>query len=280
MESSRLGSELNVKGPILSAGNGQNFGSGAIKLDSAQLMDKILQALDEHKPLSVVSVGATEAFVMAQYTIYSEEEFMGHREAFNANLGERSGFFHRGVSFPNRQARDDAVEAARKADIVGYNTIVREARDLAEQVFHAHNIHLHYIFEANIRRVFMFSQPQKFYTMLRNRKIFLIGSLAPDARHSLNLKLKDRLNFDIVGAIPIYAYEEIPLVKEEIKNYDFDLCILAAGTNALILAPYIAETYQKVAFDIGWGMQSLITGEVVHDMWIDEVIGLENLLQM
>ncbi len=249
-------------------------------LNSSQLMDKILQALAAQEPLSIVSVGATEAFVMAQYTLFSEEEFMSHREAYNANRGERSGFFHRGIRFPNLQARDDAVEAAKKADIVGYNTIVDDARSLAKRVFKAYDIKPKYAFEANLRRVLMFSQKEKFEEMLSGKKILLVGSLAPEARIALNRNLKAKLEFDIVGTIPIFDNEEIPQVKLEIAKYDFDLCILAAGTNALILAPYIAATYQKVALDIGWGIQSLITGEVVHDMWIDEVIGLENLLKM
>ncbi|MDD3365455.1 MAG: GT-D fold domain-containing glycosyltransferase [Syntrophomonas sp.] len=249
-------------------------------LSSGQLMDKILHAIEAKEPLSIVSVGATEAFVMAQYTIYSEKEFMSHREAYNANRGERSGFFHRGIRFPNIQARDDAVEAAKKASIVGYNTIVNDAKSLANKVFKAYDIRPQYIFEANLRRVLMFSQKEKFKEMLRGKKILLIGSLAPEARIALNRNLKTKLGFDIVGAISIYDNEEIPQVKKEIEKYDFDLCILAAGTNALILAPYIAETYGKVAFDIGWGIKSLITGEVVHDMWIDQIIGLENLLNM
>lgn len=260
-----LSSDLTLDAPLLS---------------SSQLMDKILYALENKEPLSIVSVGATEAFVMAQYTLYSEEEFMSHREAYNANRGERSGFFHRGIRFPNIQARDDAVEAAKKANIVGYNTIVDDARSLANQVFKAHNIHPQYSFEANIRRVIMFSQKEKFEEMLKGRKILLIGSLTPEAKTALDKNLKAKLGFDIVGAITIYDYEEIPQVKREIENYDFDLCIIAAGTNALILAPYIAETYGKVALDIGWGIKSLITDEVIHDSWIDEIIGLENLFNM
>ncbi|MEN6325097.1 MAG: GT-D fold domain-containing glycosyltransferase [Syntrophomonas sp.] len=249
-------------------------------LSSGQLMDKILQALEAKEPLSVVSVGATEAFVMAQYSIYSEEEFMNHREAYNANRGERSGFFHRGIRFPNIKARNDAVEAAKKASIVGYNTIVPDAKLFVAQVFAAYDISPKYGFEANIRRVFMFSQKAKFEAMLKGRKILLIGSLAPEAKIALESKYKDKLGLDIAGAITIYENNEIPQVKEEIAKYDFDLCILVAGTNALILAPYISETYGKVTFDIGWGMQSLITDEVVHDLWIDEEIGLQNLLDM
>jgi hypothetical protein len=50
-------------------------------LGSAGLLDSIIQALDGKKPFSVVSVGATETFVLAQYTVLKEEEFMTHPEA-------------------------------------------------------------------------------------------------------------------------------------------------------------------------------------------------------
>lgn len=248
-------------------------------LTCEQLMDRILNALKKGEPLSVVSVGQTEAFVMAQYTLLPEDVFLAHREAYNANLGEKSGFFHRGIRFPNIQARDDAVAAVKRADIVGYNLVVEVAREFAEKVFQACSIELQQRFEANLRRVFMFSQKDKFEEMLQGRKILLISSLAPEAAMTLH-HLKTQLNLTIAGAIPIYEYEDIPAVKQALDSCDFDLCFLAAGVNALILAPYIAEKYGKVAFDIGWGMKSFITGEIVTDEWVTDIIGIENLLRM
>ncbi|HWP96284.1 MAG TPA: GT-D fold domain-containing glycosyltransferase [Syntrophomonadaceae bacterium] len=249
-------------------------------LHSAELMDRLIHALDYKEPLSVVSVGQTEAFVMAQYAIYSEEEFMSHREAYNANRGETKGFFHRGIRFPNREARDATVEAVKKADVIGYNLHVETARVFTERVFSAYNIEPRCVFEANIRRVFMYSQEEKCQEMLRERKILLIGSLAAEAAAVLNARLKSKLGFNIVGALPIYEYEEISDVQRMIADYDFDLCFLAAGVNAVILASFIAEKYGKVAFDIGWGMQSMIKGYVTIDSWVSNHIGIENLFRM
>lgn len=243
-------------------------------------MDAIQTALDQKQPLSIVSVGQTEAFVMAQYTIYSEEEFMSHREAYNANQAVRSGFLHRGIRFPNIAARDDAVAASRKADIIGYNLIEPWAKQFTEKVFSAYQIEPELIFEANIRRVFMFSQQARFENILQGKDVLLIGSLAPEAKIAMESKYLDKLDFNIVDAISIYEYEEIPYVKDQVCRYDVDLCLLGAGVNALILAPFVAENCQAVAFDIGWGIKSLIDGEVVRDSFIDEVIGLENLINM
>lgn len=256
--------------------------SESIVLNSGQLMDKVIQALDDKKPLSVISVGATESFVMAQYTIFPEEEFMAHPEAWIANQGVKSGYHHRGIRFPNVQLRDEVVEAVRKADIVGYNTVVKtmDAGLLTEKVFDAYDIQPKYIFEANLRRVLMISQKEKWEKMLQNKKILLISSIADKAKEGLEQSFKDKLNFDIVGTIPIFEYEDIPNVKKEIEQYDFDLCLIAAGTNAILLATHIAEQHGKVAVDIGSGMESLYTGETVTDEWIESIIGLDNIMKM
>ena len=249
-------------------------------LNSAQLMHKIWLALEKRQGLSVVSIGQTEAFVMAQYVLFSEEEFLSHREAEIANQGSREGFMHRGIRFPNVAARDEAVEAVKKADIVGYNTIEPVARDLTEKVFALHQIHPRFYFEAHLRRVLMFSQKERFERILAGRRILLIGALAPQAALVLNTKLKRRLGFEIAAAIPLYEFEEIPWVKEQIARYNFDLCLLGAGVNAVILSLYIARHLGKVAVDLGSGMESLITGKIVTDSFINEVIGLDRLLQM
>lgn len=254
--------------------------AASVCLNSGQLMDRALAALEKREPLSIISVGQTEAFVMAQYSLYTEQEFMRHREAYNANRGEMSGFMHRGIRFPNLPARDEAVQAARQADIVGFNTIEKNARRLTEQVFDYFSITPPFYFEANIRRVFMYSQREKFETMLAGRKVLLISSIAPQAGKSLEEELQEKLRFEVAGTIPIWEYGEIPAVKEALTKYEFDLCFLAAGVNATILAPYIARTYGKVAFDIGWGMKSFITGSVVTDSFITEVIGMENLFKL
>lgn len=244
-------------------------------------MDRILYSLRHKNPCSIVSVGQTEAFVMAQYKIYSEKEILNHGEAKRANRGVKEGFNHRGIRFPNLKARNETVEAVRNAHIVGYNTIVKTGKELADKVFSAYRLHPPYMFEANIRRVIMFSQEEKFKEMLRGRKILLIGSLAEKAKHALEKNLQNELAFKITGAIPIYEYEEIPDVKKQILYHpDFDLCLLAAGVNAVILSTFIAQKCKKVAFDIGWGMKSLITGKIVEDMWLNSRIGLDRIMRM
>lgn len=254
--------------------------SSPLWLNSSRLMDEILKSLEKRRPCSIVSLGATEAFVMAQYTLFSEEEFMQHPEALVANRGARGGHGHRGISFPNLRARDDTVEAVRKARIVGYNSLVEPAREMAEKVLEAYAIQPRYLFEANIRRVLLFSQREKFEAMLRGRKLLLISSLAPRLKVLRQQEYKDRLDCDLVAALSIYDYEEIPEVKRQLDRYDFDLCLLAAGVNAIILATHIAESLGKVAFDIGWCMETMISGEIFVDPWLGNIIGLEKLLQM
>jgi hypothetical protein len=192
----------------------------------------------------------------------------------------KEGFYHRGIRFPNPQAQQQVLEAVKAADFIGYNTLEVNAKMITERVFSLYDIEPKRIFEANIRRVFMKSQEEKFKQMLKDRKVLLIGSLASQAMTSLKARYSEELGCEIVGAIPIYEYEDIPNVKQELRHYTFDICFLSAGINAVILAPYIAQNFGKVAFDIGSGMKTFITNEVVTDSFIDDVIGLDSLMNM
>ncbi len=248
-------------------------------------MNKILYSLDHQVPLSVVSVGATETFVLAQYHVLSESKFMKHDEARVAKKGKKRGHEHRGIRFPNINARDLAIQALRKVDVVGYNLLLwydMESGQLTEKVFDHYDIWPKYIFEAHIRRVIMFSQQEKFHQMLQNRKILIVCSYADEVKKALISKLQNKLHFEIVATVKIEEFEDLERSKEEIKQYNFDLCLLAAGINAVILAPFISSNLGKVAFDLGQGMESLITGEIVDEPkgFIENTIGLDNLLKL
>lgn len=249
-------------------------------INSKKLLDIIITKLEKKQPYAVVSVGATEAFVMAQYTLFSEAEIMSHPETLIANRGKQSGFEHRGIRLPNIELRNEMIKAVKKADIVGYNTIVKSAQTMTEDVFEIYDIKPPLLFEANIRRVIMFSQKERFENMLAGQKILLIGSLANQAKLSLEQKYKKKLGLHIVGALSINEYNEISQIKDQIAKYDFDLCLLSAGSSAVILSTYISHFFGKVAFDIGWGLQSLITGRVVTDEWLTSIIGINNIMRM
>lgn len=256
---------------------------GTKVLNSGEVMDKVIDALMHKIPYAVISVGATEAFVMAQYHIMPEEEFMNHPEASVAFAKTARGHYHRGILFPNTEARDMAVDAVKICDIVGYNTIFwkNDAGEFTEKVFDYYDIWRKYCFEAYIRRVVMFSQKAKFHKMLEGRKILIVCGYADEVKESLNKILKKDLHFEIVGAVYVNQFEDIPTAKEEMANVDFDLALLAAGTNAIILAGYIKEELGKVAFDIGVGMESLARGYFFDDSdFIKKYIGLDKLMEM
>ena len=257
----------------------------AKQLTSGEIMDRILRCLKKQRPLSIVSVGQTEAVVMGQDQFDTDhvlKKFRKHykKEKKIANKGAQEGFYHRGIRFPNPIAQMEGIAAVNTADIVGYNTIEENSKEITERVFSIYNIEPKEYFEANIRRVFMKSQKDKFEDILRNRKVLLIGSLAEKAKKGLEDRYGKTLGVQVVGALPIYSYEDIPTIKKQLKTIDFDICFLGAGINALILAPYIASRYGKVAFDIGSGMQTFITDEIVTDSWINEIIGLDRLMKM
>jgi spore maturation protein CgeB len=256
---------------------------GTQMLTSGEVMDKILFALKNKIPYAIISVGATETYVMAQYHILSEKEFMNHPEAKVARDKVKRGHDHRGILFPNTEARDMAIDAVKVCDIVGYNTIFWEndVGEFTEQVFDTYDIWRKYCFEAYIRRVIMISQKDKFEKMLEGRKILIVCGYADEVKETLNANLKKRLNFEIVGAVKVNQFEDIPRAKEEIANYDFDLALLAAGTNAIILAGFIKEKLGKVAFDIGNGMENLAKGYFFDEFdFLENYVGLDRLMEM
>ena len=257
--------------------------SKPIVLSSGELMDKILTALDRRKPCPVVSLGASETFVLAQETVLTYRQIIRHAEAEVANKGVKRGHEHRGIRFPNLTARDDLAKALRKIDIVGINLKLHDLHSglLTEKVLKYYNLTPTYTFEAYIRRVIMFSQKEKLEQMLKGRRIIIICGYADEVAAALNKNLRDKLRFTIVKAIKIHEFEELPRVKREIQVLDFDLALLAAGLNAIILAAYIATVKGKVAFDIGQGMESFITGQIVDENgFLSSTIGILNLLAL
>ncbi|MCR8632482.1 GT-D fold domain-containing glycosyltransferase [Paenibacillus radicis (ex Xue et al. 2023)] len=253
------------------------------RLHSGEVMDKVIYALDNKIPYAVVSVGETEAFVMAQYYILSEEEFMNNKEATIANEKIERGHQHRGILFPNTAARDMAIDAVKICDIVGYNTFFwkKNAGQFTEKVFDTYDIWRKYYFEAYIRRVIIYSQEKKFHQMLRGKNILIVCGYAKEVKKSLNANLKADLNFNIVGTVMVNAFEDLPRAMEEIAEYEFDLALLAAGTNAIILAGYIKENLGKVAFDLGHGMESIARDYFFDEKdFIKEYIGINRLMNM
>lgn len=248
-----------------------------VVLDSKALMKRIIRALDRREPLSVVSVGSTQSYAMAQYTVLSEEEFMNHKEAIKTN----SGTILRGFRFPNVRLRDELVEAVRQADIVGYNLHLRNinAGLMTEKVFEAYGIRPKYVFESLIRRVILFSQRKRFRRMLHNRRIVLIGSIAAETKAALYRRWSEKTHFEVVECIPMQSFDELDAVKRTLDRTKYDLCLISAGVNAVILGPYIANRHGKVAFDLGQGMGSIITNEVKVTGFVNSV-GLKTLMHL
>lgn len=252
-------------------------------LTSGEVLDKVSFALKNKIPYSVISVGATESFVMAQYHLLSEAEIMSNPEVKTALARIRRGHYHRGIVFPNTDARDMAIDAVNVSDIVGYNTILweKDAGEFTEKVFDTLDIWRKYCFEAYTRRVIMFSQREKFRKMLEGKKLLIVCGYAEEVMEALNNSLKAELNFEVVGSVNVNQFEDIPRAKDEIANYDFDLALLAAGTNAIILAGYIKEMLGKVAFDLGHGMESLARGYFFDEGdFLKKYVGLDKLMGM
>jgi hypothetical protein len=89
-----------------------------------------------------------------------------------------------------------------------------------------------------------------FWEIIHQYRTLLISKWA-EQYAGIIAKQYARLEPNIVGCIHFTHYNQIPGVLKQISQYDFEIALISAGVNAVILAPKIAELYGKVAIDFG-----------------------------
>lgn len=192
---------------------------------------------------ALVRIGDAENQVLAQGSIYKNEEIKNIWWAENENWT--------GVVLPNYEARDIVIESVRKADIVGvlHQSEEFEWRNLTEAVFSIYDIKPRQLCYAFIN-TYMINNPD-LIALMENHRVLLIGKAAP----AFAYLLKTRFNINVSGAIIINNYFEIPGVLEEASHFDYEMVLISAGSNAVILASALAQQ-GKIAIDFGSAMNN------------------------
>ena len=226
-------------------------------LTELEVLRRIHRALRQKKPFSLVRIGDGENIVLAQGKFLSNQELEQTYWVRDSRAGKK------GVDLPNLTLRDQMLKGIKAADIVGIcrqqndevSAPTRFKRVLTNKIFDYYGLEpraLCYVF-CNRKMV----SYRYFWRIIHQYRTLLISKWAADYAKLITSKYADLPPW-IVGAIPFEHYKQTPTVLKKVGKYDFDLALISAGVNAVILAPAIAERYKKVAVDFGKTMMYML----------------------
>ncbi|HHZ20046.1 MAG TPA: hypothetical protein GX391_06010 [Firmicutes bacterium] len=230
-------------------------------LSEIEVLKRIKHALVAKRPFSLVRIGDGENIVMGQYTLLPEDKFM-NTYWVRQNFGRMA----KGVTLPNTKLRDQLVWGVRNADIVGickkYGDEVRAPeefkRPLTDKIFDHYRLKPAQLCHVFVNRKMV--SHGLFWEILHKHRVLLISKWAHEFRQ-LVLREYSQLRPKIVGAIDFHDFHQIPLVLKEAGKYNFDLALVSAGVNAVVLAPRLAKRTGKVVIDFGKVMMFFLTSD-------------------
>lgn len=207
-----------------------------------EIIKRLRYCLRNKVGFSLIRVGDAENQVMAQGSIYTKEEIN--------NIWWANDEKWTGVILPNYKARDRLIASVKEADIVGvlHQSEEYEWKNLSEEIFTYYKIKPRVLCYAFIN-VYMVNHPELIDLMKKHRTL-LIGKVAPE----FAVMLKSRFNINVAGSITISNYYEIPHVLQQAGQIDYEMALISAGSNAVILATTLAQQ-GKVAVDFGSAMK-------------------------
>lgn len=210
-----------------------------------EVIEQIRYSLDRKTGFSLVRVGDGENVVMAQGLVYSEESIR--------NIGWTNNEDYTGIVLPNYEAIGMLIAGVKNASVVGvlHQTGAFEWRALTERVFSAYDVRPHQLCYAGIN-LFMPNNPH-IIDLIRNHRVLLIGKAAP----AFGDMIYQKFNTVAVGSIIINNFFDISRVLCQATNFNYEIALIAAGSNAVILAPLLAQL-GKVAIDFGSAMNTYL----------------------
>ncbi|MGO4110013.1 GT-D fold domain-containing glycosyltransferase [Paenibacillus sp. YAF4_2] len=226
-----------------------------------QVLKKVKYALDHRKPFSLVRIGDGENICLAQNSVWPIRDVLKEPWTIKANHGKKS------VHLPNIRLRNELVQGIRNANVVGIlllndNRIQapkRLKRILTNKIFAHFNLSPRFTCDACINRYI--PKYKAFWDVLKNRRVLLISQHANEMKQVL----VNKYSLNVTGTILISDYKQTSriLKKVEMLKNKFDLVLISAGVNAVILAPEIARRTGKVAIDFGQGHKNFMKSRTV-----------------
>lgn len=225
------------------------------------------EALTEERSFSLVRVGDGENIVLGQYTELSKEEFMN-----GYWMRQSKGDQAKGVRLPNLFLRSQMISAIKQADVVGVcrkendEVSAPEAfkRPMTDRIFDAHNIRPSHLCHVFINRRIV--EYPEFWMLLHQYRTLLISRWAKPFANLITQRYH-KYKPQIVGCIDFSRYEQSAEVLTEVNRYNFDLVLISAGVNAVVMAAKIAQRYEAVALDFGKSMMFMIQDNHLARPW-------------
>lgn len=219
-------------------------------LNAREVTRRLIQAMDEGRPLSVVRLGDGELLTMAQGAVMSDEQL------------RQEGHFlpYAGIQLPDLGARDQLVAAVCRADIVGIPKLrLPNFQPLAFAVFRAYGIDYRQL-QLSVSTVnYALYLEGCLPELLAGRRVLLVGNASPALAGILESR-----GFAVTGVVaPVSGMSDIPRVMEEIGRYVFDIALVGAGIPAVVIAQRIAAELGRTAIDFGHLADALVKGEAV-----------------
>ncbi|MGO4110919.1 GT-D fold domain-containing protein [Paenibacillus sp. YAF4_2] len=213
-----------------------------------QVGDRIIHALDEQQPLSLVRLGDGELLTLAQEIVMPVETV------------RREGKFleYAGVKVPDLDIRNRLAEAVLGADIVGIpRTRMPNYQPLVSPVFRAYSIPFANRQWTDSLVNYGLCQAGYLMRILRNRRVLVIGNMA----EPLSAVLAGS-GIAIAGMItPVNGARDAVRIVELARHYDFEIALVSAGIAAVLITEELARLTGKVAIDFGHMANAIVKGE-------------------
>jgi hypothetical protein len=230
-------------------------------LNGDQLLNSILEAFSQQKPLSIARIGDGENIVLAQYSLMPEMEFM------KTSVGRKWPKHGSGIKLPDCMARDEILNALKKIDIIGvlpYNDKKIKAneiykRSLTDKIFDYYQLYPKKTFDALLFREMLACQ--EFWDIMQGKEIIIVSKWGGKFRNQFKL-IQSLWNIRIADVLPIENYNGIHSVLQQTETIKFDAALICAGVGSIILSHQISERYGKVAIDVGKGLTRIAKGKV------------------
>ncbi|ANY69759.1 hypothetical protein BBD42_27135 [Paenibacillus sp. BIHB 4019] len=217
-------------------------------LTAEQVAGRLLEALEQRKPLSVVRLGDGELLTLAQESVLPTEQ-----------IRQEGGFLeYAGVKVPDIAARDRLLAAVKRADIVGIPKLRQpNYQRLATDVFQSYGIDFRSKVLTDSLVNYRLYQDGHLSRLMKGRRVLVVGNLAQPLAEVLA-----KSGVAVAGAVAqVQGIHDVDRVMGEIRGQNFDLALVSAGIAAVILADAIAAEMGRAALDFGHMANAIIKGE-------------------